>query len=147
MGCYVWFRLSSASGPTRKSGNVRFCAAVGEEEAGMGRSIAYRHDLLNKDVGICHNDNLVELMRTSMPAVLLEAGSIINRDEEVEMASPERQDLTAGSVATAFKIFCGVAEPETVASDKNLCATHKICGCPVLRGKRNKFARSEHYRF
>jgi N-acetylmuramoyl-L-alanine amidase len=78
----------------------------------------YRHDLLDKDVGIYRYDHLVVLMRNSMPAVLLEAGSIINRDEEVQMASPERQDLTASSVATAFKKFCGVAEPETVASGK-----------------------------
>jgi N-acetylmuramoyl-L-alanine amidase len=81
----------------------------------MGR---YRHDLLDKDVGVYRYDHLVVLMRTSMPAVLLEAGSIINRDEELQMASPERQDMITGSVATAFRKFCGVAEPETVASGK-----------------------------
>jgi len=77
----------------------------------------YRHDLLDKDVGIYRYDHLVVLMRTHMPAVLLEAGSIINRDEEVQMASPERQDMIVGSVATALKKFCGV-EPETVTSEK-----------------------------
>jgi N-acetylmuramoyl-L-alanine amidase len=77
----------------------------------------YRHDLLDKDVGVYRYDHLVVLMRTSMPAVLLEAGSIINRDEEVQMASPERQDMITGSVASAFRKFCGV-EPETVASGK-----------------------------
>ena len=56
-------------------------------------------------------------MTTHMPAVLLEAGSIINRDEEVQMASPERQDMITSSVASAFKKFCGV-ETETAASDK-----------------------------
>jgi N-acetylmuramoyl-L-alanine amidase len=81
----------------------------------MGR---YRHDLLDKDVGIYRYDHLVVLMRTNMPAVLLEAGSIINRDEEVQMASPERQDMITSSVAAAFKKFCGVVEPATVASDK-----------------------------
>jgi N-acetylmuramoyl-L-alanine amidase len=80
----------------------------------MGR---YRHDLLDKDVGIYRYDHLVVLMRTNMPAVLLEAGSIINRDEEVQMALPERQDMITSSVATALKKFCGVA-PETVVSDK-----------------------------
>lgn len=77
----------------------------------------YRHDLLDKDVGIYRYDHLVVLMRTQMPAVLLEAGSIINRDEEVQMTSPERQDMITSSVATAFRKFCGVA-PETVTSDK-----------------------------
>jgi N-acetylmuramoyl-L-alanine amidase len=38
--------------------------------------------------------------------VLLEAGSIINRDEELKMASPERQDMIAGGVTTAVKQFC-----------------------------------------
>ena len=80
----------------------------------MGR---YRHDLLDKDVGVYRYDHLVVLMTTHMPAVLLEAGSIINRDEEVQMASPERQDMITSSVATAFKKFCGV-EPETAASEK-----------------------------
>jgi N-acetylmuramoyl-L-alanine amidase len=77
----------------------------------------YRHDLLDKDVGIYRYDHLVVLMRTSMPAVLLEAGSIINRDEEVQMTLPARQDMITSSVATAFKKFCGV-EPAAVASEK-----------------------------
>ena len=80
----------------------------------MGR---YRHDLLDKDVGVYRYDHLVVLMRTSMPAVLLEAGSIINRDEEVQMTSPERQDMITSSVASAFRKFCGV-ETETAASEK-----------------------------
>jgi N-acetylmuramoyl-L-alanine amidase len=77
----------------------------------------YRHDLLDKDVGIYRYDHLVVLMTTHMPAVLLEAGSIINRDEEVQMASPERQDMITSSIATAFRKFCGV-EPETATSEK-----------------------------
>lgn len=80
----------------------------------MGR---YRHDLLDKDVGVYRYDHLVVLMRTEMPAVLLEAGSIINRDEEVQMASPERQDMITSSVASAFRKFCGV-ETETAVSEK-----------------------------
>jgi hypothetical protein len=31
-----------------------------------------------------------------MPAVLLEAGSIINGDEELQMNSPERRDVISG---------------------------------------------------
>ena len=41
-----------------------------------------------------------------MAAALLEAGSIINRDEELEMDSPERQDLISSGVAAAVKEFC-----------------------------------------
>ena len=77
----------------------------------------YRHELLDKDVGVYRYDHLVVLMRTNMPAVLLEAGSIINRDEEVQMASQERQDLIINSVAAGLKNFCGVAPPPPATAD------------------------------
>jgi N-acetylmuramoyl-L-alanine amidase len=41
-----------------------------------------------------------------MPAVLLEAGSIINRDEELKMGSPERRDIVGSAVVAAVKEFC-----------------------------------------
>jgi N-acetylmuramoyl-L-alanine amidase len=77
----------------------------------MGR---YRFDLLDRDAGVYAHDQLIVLMHPQMPAVLLEAGSIINRDEEVKMASPERQVMTAKAVATAMKEFCGVQPPPVV---------------------------------
>ncbi len=70
----------------------------------MGR---YRRDLLDSKAGVYRYDNLIVLERTEMPAVLLEAGSIINRDEEVAMASPERQDVIIGVVTAAVKEYCG----------------------------------------
>jgi N-acetylmuramoyl-L-alanine amidase len=69
----------------------------------MGR---YRHPLLDKDVGVYRYDQLVVLARTRSPAVLLEAGSIINRDEEMTMNSPERQEMIGKAVAAAAKEFC-----------------------------------------
>ncbi|MDA9499608.1 N-acetylmuramoyl-L-alanine amidase [Bradyrhizobium sp. CCBAU 11357] len=69
----------------------------------MGR---YRRQLLDKDVGVYRYDGLVVLSRTRSAAVLLEAGSIINRDEEMEMNSPERQEAVAGAVAAAMREFC-----------------------------------------
>jgi N-acetylmuramoyl-L-alanine amidase len=41
-----------------------------------------------------------------MPAVLLEAGSIINRDEELKMDSPERRDIISNGLTMAVKEFC-----------------------------------------
>jgi N-acetylmuramoyl-L-alanine amidase len=70
----------------------------------MGR---YRHPLLNKETGVYSYDQLVVLKSTRMPAVLLEAGSIINRDEEIKMDSPERRDIISSAVAAAAKQFCG----------------------------------------
>jgi N-acetylmuramoyl-L-alanine amidase len=69
----------------------------------MGRN---QHELLNKDTGVYRYDQLVVLRKTRMPAVLLEAGSISNRDEEAAMASPERQELIASGVTEAVKEFC-----------------------------------------
>jgi N-acetylmuramoyl-L-alanine amidase len=69
----------------------------------MGR---YRRELLDKDVGVYRYDGLVVLSQTRSAAVLLEAGSIINRDEEMAMNSPERQELIAGAVAAAMGEFC-----------------------------------------
>ena len=69
----------------------------------MGR---YRRQLLDKDVGVYRYDGLVVLSRTRSAAVLLEAGSIINRDEEMAMNSPERQELIAAAVAAGVGEFC-----------------------------------------
>jgi N-acetylmuramoyl-L-alanine amidase len=41
-----------------------------------------------------------------MPAVLLEAGSIINRDEELTMASQGRRDIITGAVTAAVEDLC-----------------------------------------
>jgi N-acetylmuramoyl-L-alanine amidase len=72
-------------------------------QAIMGR---YQHPLLNKETGVYSYDKLIVLKSTRMPAVLLEAGSIINRDEELKMGSPERRDIISGAVAAAVKEFC-----------------------------------------
>lgn len=70
----------------------------------MGR---YRRQLLDKDVGVYRYDALIVLAQTRSPAVLLEAGSIINRDEEMTMNSPERQELIASAVTAAMEEYCG----------------------------------------
>jgi len=69
----------------------------------MGR---YQHPLLNKETGVYSYDQLIVLKTTRMPAVLLEAGSIINRDEELRMDSVEHRNVIAGAVTAAVKKFC-----------------------------------------
>jgi N-acetylmuramoyl-L-alanine amidase len=76
-------------------------------QAIMGR---YQHPLLNKETGVYSYDQLVVLRTTRMPAVLLEAGSIINRDEELKMNSPEHRDIVSSAVVAAAKEFCGPQE-------------------------------------
>ena len=94
-----------------------FAKMIGKRMRGQGFKFAeqysqpimgkYRHDLLDKSAGVYRYDHLVVLMTTHMPAVLLEAGSIINRDEELQVAGQERQDATIGAVSDALKEYCG----------------------------------------
>jgi N-acetylmuramoyl-L-alanine amidase len=67
--------------------------------------------LVDKDAGVYRYDQLIVLKDTRMPAVLLEAGSIINRDEEVAAASPERQALISAAVVDAVDAFCAMRRP------------------------------------
>ena len=69
----------------------------------MGR---HQRPLLNKETGVYRYDELIVLRKTQMAAVLLEAGSIINRDEELKMSSPERRDIISSGVTAAVKEFC-----------------------------------------
>ena len=69
----------------------------------MGR---HRHELLDPAAGVYRYDQLIVLRHTEMPAVLLEAGSIVNREEELELASPERRARTSAAVAAAVEDFC-----------------------------------------
>jgi N-acetylmuramoyl-L-alanine amidase len=72
-------------------------------QAIMGR---YRRPLLNKETGVYSFDELIVLRKTKMAAVLLEGGSIINRDEELKMDSTEHRNTVSSAVAAALKEFC-----------------------------------------
>ncbi len=77
----------------------------------MGR---WQHPLLDADAGVYRYDALFVLKQTRMPAVLLEAGSIVNRDEELILASPERQQLISAAVVDAINGYCA-AQPHKPA--------------------------------
>ena len=59
--------------------------------------------------GIYRYDELAVLKAAAVPAVLLEAGLIVNRDEEVMLAGPERQNRIAGAIVGAVETFCAGA--------------------------------------
>jgi N-acetylmuramoyl-L-alanine amidase len=99
--------------------SLQFATLVGEQlkergfkyashytEEFMGR---HRRELLDADVGVYRYDELVVLRETQMPAVLLEAGSIINRDEELLMNSPEHRASITTAVTAAVEGYCGTA--------------------------------------
>lgn len=75
-----------------------------------------RRELLDAKAGVYRYDQLVVLRQTNMPAILLEAGSIINREEELLMATPARQSLISAAVTEAVEAFCSWRPGSTQAS-------------------------------
>ena len=61
--------------------------------------------------GVWYYDNLVVLYRTSLPAVLFEAGVIKHREEELELLDGERQAQMADAVATGIAACLYVNRP------------------------------------
>ena len=96
--------------------SLSFAELIGKEMKAQGLDYArqysqpimgrYQRELLNKETGVYRYDELIVLRKTRMAAVLLEAGSIINRDEELKMNSPERRDIISSGVTAAVKEFC-----------------------------------------
>jgi N-acetylmuramoyl-L-alanine amidase len=98
------------------AGSLRFGSLLGRELE--RRSLHYtphytlalmghrRRILVDSEAGVYRYDQLIVLRRTSMPAVLLEAGSIVNRQEELELGTPERRSLTSAAIVAAVENFC-----------------------------------------
>lgn len=72
-------------------------------------------ELLDKEAGVYRFDQLVVLRMTKMPALLLEAGSIINRDEELVMAGAERQEMIVSAVRSAMEAYCASRTPKAAS--------------------------------
>ena len=100
-----------SSSPTimpTSSGSFLFGQLMGEQLKARGlqytahyieKFMGHRQRLLvDVRTGVYRYDQLIVLKNTQMPAVLLEAGSIINRDEELLMSSPERQSAISAAV-------------------------------------------------
>ena len=99
-----------------RTGSLQFARFLGKEL--QARSLQYtphyvlplmgnrRRELIDADAGVYRFDQLIVLRNTRMPAVLLEAGSIVNRQEELELASPERRALIGAAVVAAVEDFC-----------------------------------------
>jgi N-acetylmuramoyl-L-alanine amidase len=75
-----------------------------------------RRELVDAEAGVYRYDALQVLKNTRMPAVLLEAGSIINRDEELAMNSPERRAIITAAVKSAVESFCDSEWPKPKAT-------------------------------
>jgi N-acetylmuramoyl-L-alanine amidase len=105
------------------AGSLAFAKALGTElkERGLAYTPHYtlrlmgsrRRELLDPETGVYRYDALIVLRETRMPAVLLEAGSIANRDEELELGKPERQGLISDAAVAAVEKFCAARATRT----------------------------------
>src|SRR5262245_20634461 len=119
-GHSIFFSIDNAD----PEGSLLFGQLLGEQLKARGlqytphyiqRFMAHRQRLLvDANAGVYRYDQLIVLKSTRMPAVLLEAGSIINRDEELVMNSPERQLLIGAAVTQAVDGFCAIRRPRNL---------------------------------
>jgi N-acetylmuramoyl-L-alanine amidase len=56
--------------------------------------------------GVYYYDDLIVLKTAASPAVLLEAGVIVNRDEELRLEKPDVREAIAGAVESGLRV-CG----------------------------------------
>lgn len=67
-------------------------------------------DLLDASLGVYRYDELSVLKSTHAPAALLEAGVIVNRNEETALMSAQEQERIGSAVVAATTEFCGRQE-------------------------------------
>ena len=91
--------------------SLRCASAIGARMRRMGFDGATHHadSLANRprpyadeQNTVHYYDNLVVLYRTTLPAVLFEAGVIKHRDEELALLDPVRQERMADAIATGI---------------------------------------------
>lgn len=92
--------VATAIGDAMLAGGLRPSLHHSEQIPGEGRP------LLDPVRGVYQYDDLVVLASATMPAVLIEAGVIVNRDEELDVASPQRQAMLASAVVAAATGHC-----------------------------------------
>ena len=112
--------VSFDNGSARQASFSESCLAISSKARDLKYTRHYteaimgsrRRDLADTEAGVYRYDQLIVLRHTTMPAVLLEAGMMINRDDELVLATPERQALIAAAVSGAVEKFCDLRTAE-----------------------------------
>jgi N-acetylmuramoyl-L-alanine amidase len=120
---YPGFALFVSYNNVERKGSLLFGKFLGEQMQARGLQFTphytdaimrnKRRELVDPKAGVYRYDQLIVLWYTHMPALLLEAGSIVNRDEELQLATPERQALIGTAVTQAVEKFCASRNPAT----------------------------------
>ena len=128
-------RCSSRSRTKCYKQSVDFAKLLGRELATAGLQYTPQHaediptarlPLIDAELGVYRYDNLVVLKDVRVPAVLFEAGLIINRKEELVLNTPERRALLAKAITSAALAYCDGTPGAT-------CPALQARGCETQR--------------
>ncbi len=106
----------------------RFAESLGEQMRATGLRPSPHHTaklpgeakvLLNPERGIYEFTNLIVLKLASMPAVLLECGVIVNRDDELEIATPVYQQKIVNATVRAVREFARNRPPPAPVAESS----------------------------
>jgi N-acetylmuramoyl-L-alanine amidase len=95
--------------------SVDFAKLLGRELAAAGLQFTPQHaediptarlPLIDAELGVYRYDKLVVLKDVRVPAVLFEAGLIINRKDELVLSTPARRLLLAKAITGAVTDYC-----------------------------------------
>lgn len=107
--------------------SVAFAKLLGRELLSAGLQYTPQHaedipgarlPLIDAELGVYRYDNLVVLRDSRLPAVLFEAGLIINRKDELVLSTQERRSLLARAITNAAVAFCKSQAGSASARDK-----------------------------
>ncbi|MBF0190484.1 MAG: N-acetylmuramoyl-L-alanine amidase [Magnetococcales bacterium] len=96
------------------SGSLELAQMIGRRFRAAGFLPAYhhsknipggRHNMIDEELGIYQFDNLVVLKYAVMPAILIEFGVIVHRDEELQLQQPETRDKLVKGVLEGIQEF------------------------------------------
>jgi N-acetylmuramoyl-L-alanine amidase len=117
--------------------SLLFAAMIGKEMKARGLRYtphytdaimgSRRRVLVDADAGVYRYDQLIVLRNTEMPAVLLEAGSIVNRKDELALSGHERQSVVASAVGAAVDRYCSMRQ----APEEQLQAQQRSAPAPT----------------
>jgi N-acetylmuramoyl-L-alanine amidase len=113
---YPGYALFISNDNGDRAGSLLFGSLLGKELQARGEHYTphytlalmghRRRELVDPVAGVYRYDQLIVLRMTRMPAVLLEAGSIVNRQEELDLGTEDRRARTSAAIVAAVQDFC-----------------------------------------
>jgi N-acetylmuramoyl-L-alanine amidase len=111
------FSLHISTRNVRYHESLGLARAIADQLIASGLHVSTAHEpqnpfgarmpYIDSSRGIYRRDALHVLTHAKMPAVLLEGGTIVNREEELEVSTAAYRSKIATSIATAINRLCG----------------------------------------